>query len=146
MLKGRSQALNSSRRSIKDTFFSRISSLNRYTLKVTGLPKGSYDLLEGDHRFGAATAEELARGVDLRQYPDLPTNRGAAELLTVVRTRERLLSPAWLTFVGHTRPDTPGGLPLGEAQRRAAPLEVRMRELARPTILSLRIRRAGAAP
>lgn len=57
-----------------------------------------------------------------------------AELLKLVSQRQRLLGLAWLTEVGHKRPDTPKGLPLVEAQKKAAALETRIRELARPKL------------
>jgi hypothetical protein len=71
------------------------------------------------------------------RFPALTSNRNAADLLKLVQQRERLLSPAWVTAVGHKRPSTAAGLPLAEAERQAAPLEARIHELSRPVRLRL---------
>lgn len=113
--------------------------LNRHRLIVRGLPAGSYTLWEGDARIGEVTADELRAGVSLTRYPALSTNVRAAELLKLVQQRERLLSAAWVTEVGHKRPQTPVGLPLAEAQARAAPLTTRIDALAQPITLQLRL-------
>ena len=52
------------------------------------------------------------------------------ELLALVRKRGRILTDAWLNEIGHQRPGMAKGLPLDEAQSRAAELETKIRELA----------------
>ncbi|MFT6178632.1 MAG: lysophospholipase L1-like esterase [Akkermansiaceae bacterium] len=47
--------------------------------------------------------------------PQLP-----ADLVSFYKSRQTYLSPAWLTHTGHTRPGVKPGLPLKEAQARAA--------------------------
>ena len=117
--------------------------LNRYRLRVTGLKADRYALLEGERRVAELNRAELEQGVDLLRFPELTTNRNAQELLKLVKQRERILSPAWLTAVGHTRPDTPAGLPLEEARRRAAPLTEQIRKLSRPVRLDFSLRPAS---
>jgi lysophospholipase L1-like esterase len=56
----------------------------------------------------------------------LTTNPDSA-LLKLVRERRKLLMNAWLTATGHTRPGVPAGLPLAEAEAKAAALEEKMR-------------------
>jgi len=51
------------------------------------------------------------------------------ELLKLVRERRKLLLNAWLTATGHTRPGVPAGLPLADAEVKAAVLEERIRSL-----------------
>jgi hypothetical protein len=41
--------------------------------------------------------------------------------------------------VGHKRPDTPKGIPLADAQKQAAELEMNIRKLAEPTKIMLRL-------
>jgi lysophospholipase L1-like esterase/pimeloyl-ACP methyl ester carboxylesterase len=53
-----------------------------------------------------------------------------AELLKLVQQRQRLLKDAWLTHTGHLRPAMRAGLPLEEAQARAAELGKQILELA----------------
>ena len=53
-----------------------------------------------------------------------------AQLLPLVRQQQRVLKDAWLTDTGHQRPGMSKGLPLAEAQARAAALEQQIRELA----------------
>lgn len=112
---------------------------NRYTLKVTNVAQPRYRLFQGDTMLGEVTREELAAGIDLTGFKDLATNQHAADLLKAVQQRHQILDPAWLTDVGHKRPDTPKGMPLAEAQRKAEPLEKKARELATPVRLSLRL-------
>jgi lysophospholipase L1-like esterase len=112
---------------------------NRRILKVKGLRAGRHALLEGDTKLGELTAEELDRGVDLQRFGSLSVNRRAAEVLALVRERHRLLDPAWLSAVGHKRPGVAGGLPLPQAQAKAAALETRIRELSRPVKVTLRV-------
>ncbi len=51
------------------------------------------------------------------------------ELLSLVRTRRKLLMHAWLTATGHTRPGVPAGLPLAEANAQAAAIGEKIRTL-----------------
>lgn len=51
------------------------------------------------------------------------------ELLKLIRERRRLLENAWLTATGHTRPGVTAGLPLPEAETKAAALTEKIRGL-----------------
>lgn len=51
------------------------------------------------------------------------------ELLKLIEDRQRLLGLAWLTDVGHQRPDTPKGIPLVEAKAKAESLEKKIRAM-----------------
>jgi outer membrane protein assembly factor BamB len=53
-----------------------------------------------------------------------------ADILKLVQQKQRLLKDAWLTDVGHLRPGMNRGLPLAEAQSRAAEIESQIRTLA----------------
>jgi lysophospholipase L1-like esterase len=100
--------------------------LGGFSLIVKGLPEGRYLLSDGERPLGEVTRDELAAGVDMTRFQgsDEPALRAAREaFLNGIRDRERLLSPAWLTSIGHNRPSTPAGLPLDEAQRRAAAVD-----------------------
>jgi pimeloyl-ACP methyl ester carboxylesterase len=52
-----------------------------------------------------------------------------AEFLKLVQQRQQLLKDAWLTDIGHQRPGMNKGLPLSEAQQKAAALEEKMHAL-----------------
>lgn len=52
-----------------------------------------------------------------------------SDLLKLVRERRKLLMNAWLTATGHTRPGVPAGLPLVQAEAKAAELNERIRLL-----------------
>lgn len=62
---------------------------------------------------------------------DIDKQMRSPVLAKLVAERQRLLGLAWLTDVGHKRPDMPKGLPLAEAKRKAAELEARIRALVR---------------
>jgi lysophospholipase L1-like esterase len=113
--------------------------LNRYRLTVKDAPGEKYELRESDKKLAEVSREELAAGLDLTRYKELSTNIRAAELLKLVAEREQLLALAWLTDVGYKRPDTPKGIPLADAQKQAAELEAKIRNLAEPTKLLLRL-------
>ena len=53
--------------------------------------------------------------------------QSSQDLLQLVKQRQRLLHNAWLTHVGHQRPDMQPGLPLEEAQDQAKELEKQIR-------------------
>lgn len=112
---------------------------DRYTLRITGLPRERYQLWESDKRLGEVTREGLEVGIDLLRYPQLGANVRAGQLLTAIKSRERILSPAWLTYVGHNRPDTPVGLPLDEARRKAEPLTAEIEKLRAPYRMLIRL-------
>lgn len=112
---------------------------NRHELRVTGLEHAAYTLYENDRRLGRVTRERLAEGVDLLRFDALTTNRRAAELLPLVRERQRMLSAAWREHVGYDFPHRIDALPLDEAEVRAAEIETRIRQLAAPVRLHLRL-------
>jgi hypothetical protein len=142
------------------------ASFNRYHLVVTGLPADRYAVLEGANTLGQASRAQLEAGVDplnLEPLADSPRvhrileitgatkifsfagapgsllRRRSAEIWPLIQQRQQLLAPAWLTEVGHKRPGTPAGLPLAEARPLASKLEARIRELAQPVPLTLRL-------
>jgi len=112
---------------------------NRHTLTVTGLADERYELFEGAQRIAELTGKELAAGLDMMRLTALSTNRRGADLAKLAEQRQRLLGPAWLTDVGHLRPDTPKGLPLAQAQGQATILEAKSRILAQPTPMTLKV-------
>jgi hypothetical protein len=115
--------------------------LNRYRLSVKGAAGDRYELLEGKETLGHDdfARKQLADGVDLLTLKDLSTNRRSADLWKLVADRQRLLGLAWVTDVGHKRPDTPKGIPLQQAQRKAAELEKQIRKLAEPEKITLTV-------
>ncbi len=112
---------------------------NRHPLVVTGLDRPRYGLYEGGRKVGEFAREELARGVNLARVPGLSTNRRAAEVFPLVAERAGLLGPAWLQAVGHGDPKMPEAPSLDQAKARAAPIEAKIRELARPIPIGLRL-------
>jgi arylsulfatase A len=113
--------------------------LDRYRLHVTGLPEGSFELFEGDRRLGTLTAAEAAAGLDCLKYPELTTNKRAKELLEQIEQRQRILTDCWLNECGHKRPGMAKGLTVVDATTKAAEISKRIRELAQPIVLELRI-------
>jgi lysophospholipase L1-like esterase len=60
---------------------------------------------------------------------DLSTNPRASELRKLVHDHVHVLGDAWLTEIGHKRPGVNPGLPLPEAQARAAEVEGKIRAI-----------------
>lgn len=73
--------------------------------------------LDGEEADGAASLVDRL----------LSSDPAAKERRSLIRQRGRLLHHAWLTATGHTRPGISPGLPLPEAQAKAAELENRIR-------------------
>ncbi len=60
---------------------------------------------------------------------DLATNPKGAELQKLVHQHVHLLGDAWLSDIGHKRPGVKPGLPVPEAEAKAAEVEVQIRAL-----------------
>ena len=69
------------------------------------------------------SGESLAGEFDQYNAPDSKR----AQIFALVHRRQRILTDAWLTATGHQRPMSPG-LPLDEAQQKAALLTEQIRE------------------
>ena len=108
-------------------------------LVLTGLRDGRYLLYEGSRSVGNFEVKNGTATLDVRKFAELSSNRRANEVGELIRKRERIMSPAWLDYVGHKRPDTGKGLPLEEAKKQAEPISEEIRRLAVPVALELRI-------
>jgi len=119
---------------------------NRFRLRYANV-KGKLNLLEQHNveqdkkteTLAVVDAADLAKGVDLSPYKELPINRRAAEVGLLIQQKRKLLDAAWLSHVGHTRPNTPKGLPLEEAKTKAAVLDESIRKLCPPANVRLRL-------
>lgn len=116
--------------------------LDSYQLVIKGLAEGSYELFADDKSVAKFTAQEVARGIDLLSVSGLATNQQAVEVLKLIQQRQRIQTDSWLTEVGHLRPGMAKGLPVAEADEKAAKLQDQIRELAKPVVLKLRVVRA----
>jgi hypothetical protein len=120
--------------------------VNRYSLKVTG-PGGFLTIREGNPKEGgkrtSITADVLAKGIDLAELLKLSADKTTADVLKKVQEKNRVLGLAWLTHVGHKRPDTPKGIPLEEAKKKAAALDDEIRKLCKPVEINLSIGPVG---
>jgi lysophospholipase L1-like esterase/pimeloyl-ACP methyl ester carboxylesterase len=65
----------------------------------------------------------------------MASNPHSDEILKLIREKEQLLRDAWLTATGHKRPGVKDGLPLPEAEAKAAELDVKIRALTKTTAL-----------
>lgn len=99
----------------------------------------NFTLFVNDEKLGDVPGEELTSGLNLLRFPDLATNKHAAELGKLVEERSKLLGLAWLTEVGHKRPDTPKGIALAEAKQKAVELDGKVRKLCQPVQLKVRL-------
>ena len=113
--------------------------MNRHRLRVSGLTSARFTLFEEDNRIADLAAEQLDAGINLTDYPALSTNQRALEALKLVQQHERLLGGSWLTHVGHKRPDMPVGKPLTSAQLEALIVEQKIRALAAPSKITLKL-------
>ena len=78
---------------------------------------------------GAKDLADVDRTADMaRLFPN------GLQILKLVRQKQSVLRDAWLTDTGHKRPGMAKGLPLAEAQARAAELDTQIRALAQGTV------------
>jgi lysophospholipase L1-like esterase len=99
----------------------------------------TYRLFEHDQLLATISREELASGLDTRQFAGLITTDRGRYILQLIHTRNRVLSDAWLTFVGHKRPGMTKGLPVREAEAQAASFNQQIQALGRPVELHFRL-------
>jgi lysophospholipase L1-like esterase/pimeloyl-ACP methyl ester carboxylesterase len=67
----------------------------------------------------------------LKVKPDgTPDHANGAAILAVIKQKQAILRPAWLSHVGHKRPGNKPGLPMAEANAKAAELDAEARRLA----------------
>jgi hypothetical protein len=69
--------------------------LNRYSLKVTGLTGEKYSIKVDGTEVGTASGAELANGLDLAALPGLPANAQAHDVLAAVRKHTSLHNHRW---------------------------------------------------
>lgn len=112
---------------------------NRHRLVVRGLASGEYALFDDRTLLRIFEANELGRGVDLLEFPNLSSNRGGPELLKLISARQRMLSDAWLTEIRHERPGMKQGKPVEEAMALAGEQVKKIQSLAAPVTLKLRL-------
>lgn len=87
-----------------------------HQLRIVGLEQGSYRLSHQSTELGKYTAEELAKGVDLLQFSDLPLAARAQLIRKLSTERTRELGQALLSDIGHKRPMTAAGKTNGGGQ------------------------------
>lgn len=113
--------------------------VGRFRLAIADLPEGKHALYESDKLIGTATADEWKRGVDLTKWNELSTNKRTAELWDLIQKKQRILGLAWLTDVGHKRPDTRKGIPLPDAQKYGLEIDAEVAKLLATPAIRLRI-------
>jgi hypothetical protein len=116
--------------------------VNRYSLKVEGLG-GFLAIRIGDPKTGLKRvpirADQIAKGTDLARVVNAIPDPKGAEIWKRIAEKNRILGLAWLTHVGHKRPNTPIGLPFEEARQKAAVLDRQIRKLCAPEEINIGI-------
>jgi lysophospholipase L1-like esterase len=98
-----------------------------------------YELFESERLLATLSREQLAAGIDTRQFPQLLTTARGSEMLQLIHKRNRTLSDSWLTTTGHKRPGMQKGLPVNEAIAQAEVLNSKIKELNQPVELQFRL-------
>lgn len=110
--------------------------VNRYSLKIEGL-RGFLAMRAGNPDDGGRRAsirgDEIANGIDHTELLKLLPDKKANDAWKLIDEKNRIMGPSWLTHVGHKRPDTPKGMPIEEAEKKAAALDQEIRKLCKPT-------------
>lgn len=116
-----------------------LSNVSRYQIAVPQAVAARYQIYEGDTLLGEAAGRQIAAGLDLMKLEKLSTHARALELLKGVQKMHSILRPAWLAHVGHKRPGPKPKIELPQATKMAAELDPRLRRLAQPVMLNLRL-------
>jgi len=86
----------------------------------------------GERQRTPIRADQLAKGIDLLDTLKRPGDAKAVEVWKLIGSKHRIMDLAWLTHVGHKRPDTPKGLPFAEASKKVATIDAEIRTLCAP--------------
>lgn len=65
-----------------------------------------------------------------------PDHPNGAAILAAIKKKQGILRPAWLSYVGHKRPGNAPGLPMEEAEAKAATFDAEARKLAKSKEIS----------
>lgn len=77
-------------------------------------------------------ASAVLNAWELKVKPDgTPDHANGAGILAAIKKKQGVLRPAWLSHVGHKRPGNAPGLPLPEAESKAAAFDAEARQLAK---------------
>ena len=112
--------------------------LSRYTLTVTGLDAGRYELHAGGQMAGTVTAADLAAGLDLNAVADWQPTVGAREVLELVQKRRRTIYRAWRAGL-KTGKDGAGQEAIRKAEAETADLLKQARTIAKPRPVDVRL-------
>lgn len=106
--------------------------LNDFKLTLTGLHDIKYNLSIDGINLGNFTRDQLSKGVDLNQFPNLPVNKQAQEVLKLIKKRRSVVSPAWREHVGHKRPGNYPAQPIDKAMETWNEIENQINKLVQP--------------
>lgn len=113
--------------------------VNRYLLKVAGL-RGILSIRGGKGGVQESTnADLIGKGLDLADVLKLNTADNTAKVWKAIAEKNRIMGLAWLTHVGHKRPDTPKGIDLEEAKKKAKAFDAEIRDLCKPAEIRLNV-------
>jgi len=112
--------------------------LSRYTLTVTGLDAGRYELHAGGQMATYVTAADLAAGLDLNAVADWQPTVGAREVLELVQKRRRTIYRAWRAGL-KTGKAGAGQEAIRKAEADTADLLQQARALAKPRPVDVRL-------
>jgi lysophospholipase L1-like esterase len=122
---------------------------NRQRLIVRGLPAGRYRLSSADAApatmtlatvtLATVTADELATGLDMTAYADLPSNQRAADVLARVQQRSQMIYAAWRRRIAADQSES--SAEQAKIDNRAAALDEELRALCQPMEVKLVVER-----
>jgi hypothetical protein len=112
---------------------------NRQRLIVRGLPAGRYRLSSGDATLATVTADELAAGLDMTAYAELPSNQRAADVLARVQQRSQMIYAAWRRRIAADQSES--SAEQAKTNNRAAALDEELRALCQPMEVALVVER-----
>lgn len=100
-------------------------------------PAAELEIREAARSLGRIPGHALRGGVLTRRLPGFTLHGREQELLKRVKQLHRTVDPAWLSHVGHLRPDVPRGEPIEAAQAKEPDLLRSAEEAALPAALRL---------
>ena len=110
--------------------------LNRHVLIVRNAPAKRYGVSANGLMVAEVTREQLEQGLQLTDYPELPSNQRALEVLKLVQQRSAMLYDGWRKRIAGAT-GQPRDADSAESSETAAAMDERLRELCQPIELHL---------
>jgi lysophospholipase L1-like esterase len=115
------------------------ASHNLWVIQVRNLGPGEWHLNESENNLWTGAASALSKGLNLGENPSMSVRKEDANLLKMIRRKQKLLTDSWLAEIGHKRPGMSKGVSIAEATRGAAELDKEIGRMVAPCHIAITV-------